>query len=145
MFKPLNPEELVVDKYKITDKDTVIIHVPVGTMQPQQAQDYLGSILKAFRTELNKTDKTNVELFVFPHHPGTDRPSLQVIAPPPKGSTILFNVPIGHVPKKDAGSYLKLVKKQLLDEGFDEKYPDCKLLVTGVFEDGKSVNIQVKR
>lgn len=140
----IEPDEIIVDKYRINKDDTVIVHVPVGKLDPQKAQQYLGGVLNAFRTGLDKSDKKNVELFVFPHHPGKDRPSLQVVEKPKPGSTMIFNVPIGHVPKKDSASYLKLVKQQLLKEGFTEKYPDCKLLVVGVFEDGKRIEVEVK-
>lgn len=140
----VNPEDIVVDKYNINPTDTVIVHVPVGKLEPQKAQAYLGGVLNAFRTELDKKGKEDVQLFIFPHHPGKDRPSLQVVEKPKPGSTMIFNVPIGHIPKKDSAAYLKMVKQQLLSEGFAEKYEDCKLMVVGVFEDGKRIEVEVK-
>lgn len=140
----INPEDIIVDKYNINDDDTVIIHVPVDKLKPQEAQNYLSGVLNAFRKELDSKGKENAKLFVFPHHPGKDRPSLQVVAPPAPNSTMVFNVPIGHIPKQHAPAYLKAVKQQLLSEGFKEKYPDCKLIVLGVFDDGKRIEIEVK-
>lgn len=135
--------EPVVDKYEIKDGQTVVVHIPVNDLQPMQAQNYLQNVIKSFRTELDKKGCENVKLFAFPHHPGKDRPSLEVVQPPPPGSVMIFSVPIGNIPKSEAPKYLKMVKAQLLSEDWDKKYPGVNLLVVGVFEDGRKMEVSV--
>lgn len=135
-------EEIDVRKYDIQDGQTILIDVPMENLSHEKAQEYLKGVLDAFQNEFARKGYDNVKMMVFPSRPGQSNPRIQTISPG-KGDTVVLDVPLGSVPVSEASRYLKTVKNELINSGWNEQNPDVHLIVVGSYSNGRQVEIKV--
>ena len=141
----MNKEDLEIDvsKYDIKDGQTVIVKVPVGHWEMMQVQEHCKNVVESFKEEFKRND-LSVNFFVFPVSPNGVSPSMEVMFPPIKGSTMTMNIPVGGMAAGEIPKYLKSMRDMTMID-WDDKYPGVFLQVFGIMEDGSKVELKTER
>ena len=132
-----------VDKYDITDNQTVLVKIPVGPWGMLEVQQYCQTVMETFKEEF-KRNNLNVNLFVFPVNPVGISPSLEVLEKPKEGETVVMHVPVSGMQTSEIPQYLKTIKEATLAD-WDDKYPGVHLEIFGILDNGRTVELKIKK